>query len=177
MNQKQTKRLPLYVAGVAGISAAAAVIGLTQSSGASGSAVTATPSSTVIKTRDSSFGPILVDGQGRSMYLFAKDNGPASTCQGSCAAAWPPVPVIGTPHVAGGVDAASVAVISRSGAAQRQLTYAGHPLYYFTGDEKAGQTHGQALTEFGAKWYVLNSAGSAVVKAPAASTSGNNYGY
>jgi predicted lipoprotein with Yx(FWY)xxD motif len=162
----KSKRLPFYVAGGAALSALAATLGLTLgNSNSSASTVTATPSSTVVQTRDTALGTILVDAQGRTLYLFAKDNGPASACVGSCASAWPPVPVAGTPGVSGAASAADLGVITGAGGA-RQLTYAGHPLYYFAGDSKPGQTNGQAISEFGAKWFVLNSSGVEVVQAP-----------
>jgi predicted lipoprotein with Yx(FWY)xxD motif len=179
---KQRARLPLYVAAAAGVSALAALFGLTQSQSGASSSVTTSPTSTVIATRDTSLGTVLVDQQGRAMYVFAKDTGPTSNCQGSCAAAWPPVPVTGTPHVAGSANAASVGVIARPSDGQRQLSYAGHPLYYFAGDSQPGQTHGEGLNEFGAKWYAVDATGNAVVTAPGRTSGGNGgagsgYGY
>jgi predicted lipoprotein with Yx(FWY)xxD motif len=174
-----SKRLPLYVAAGAGLSSLA-VLGLSIShSGPNASAVSTSPASTVVETRDTGLGQILVDTQGRTLYLFAKDTGPTSTCEGSCASYWPPVPVSGLPHAAGGAAAASIGVITGSGGSQ-QLSYAGHPLYYFVGHSKAGQTRGQALDQFGAKWFVLNSAGAAVLNAPSSTGSGGTgggYGY
>jgi predicted lipoprotein with Yx(FWY)xxD motif len=172
----KSKRLPFYVAGGAGLSAIAAALGLTLSnSSSSASAVTAMPTSTVVQTRDTSLGTVLVDGQGRTLYLFAQDTGPTSTCTGSCASVWPPVPVTGTPTATGGATASDVGVTSANGT--EQLTYAGHPLYYFAGDSNAGQTRGQAINEFGAKWYVLNGAGTAVLNAPATAPTTSNRGY
>ncbi len=173
-----SKRLPLYIAGGAGVSALAVALGVTvSSSSAGGPALTAAPSSTVVNTRSTSLGQILVDAQGRTLYLFAKDSGPASTCDGSCSSYWPPVPGSAGPQVSGAASATSVSTIARAGGAQ-QLSYAGHPLYYFVGDTKAGQTKGQGLDQFGAKWYVLDPAGDAVTSAPAASTGGGTgYGY
>jgi predicted lipoprotein with Yx(FWY)xxD motif len=175
-----SKRLPLYVAGGAGLSALAVILGLTVShSGPKAGALSTSPPSTVVTTRDTGLGQILVDTQGRTLYLFAKDTGPASTCEGSCTSYWPPVPVSGVPHAAGGAAAASVGVITGSGK-NRQLSYAGHPLYYFVGDSEAGQTRGEALDQFGAKWFAINSTGAAVVNAPSSSGnagSGGGYGY
>jgi predicted lipoprotein with Yx(FWY)xxD motif len=175
----KSKRLPLYVAGGAGLSALAVVFGLTVSHpGSKAASVSTSPPSTVVATRNTSLGQILVDTQGRALYLFAKDTGPASTCTGSCASYWPPVPVSGVPHAAGGASAASVGVIAASDG-NRQLSYAGHPLYYFVGDSTAGQTRGQGLNQFGAKWFVLNSAGTAVVNGPSTAgyPGGGGYGY
>jgi predicted lipoprotein with Yx(FWY)xxD motif len=173
----KSKRLPLYVAGGAGLSALAVALGLAVSnSGSTGSALSTSPATTVVTTRGTGLGSVLVDAQGRTLYLFAKDIGPASTCDGSCASFWPPVPVSGAPRTAGGVSAASLGVITRSGG-RRQLSYAGHPLYYFVGDSKPGQTRGQGLSQFGAKWFVLDAAGAAVANTPSTAGNGGGYGY
>jgi predicted lipoprotein with Yx(FWY)xxD motif len=141
--------------------------------------LSSSPSSTVVTTRDTPLGRILVDAQGRTLYLFAKDTGPASMCSGTCLSYWPAVPVTGRPHAAGGASATSVAVITGSAGSQ-QLSYAGHPLYYFVGDKQPGQTSGQGLDQFGAEWYVLGPSGSAVTAAPSTAggtSSGGGYGY
>jgi predicted lipoprotein with Yx(FWY)xxD motif len=174
-----SKRLPLYVAGGAGLSALAVILGLTTAhSGAKQATVSTMPQSTVVATRGSALGQILVDSRGRTLYLFANDTSPASTCYGSCASYWPPAPASGAPHASGGATAASVGIITRSDGS-KQLSYAGHPLYYFAGDTKAGQISGQGLNQFGAKWFVLNSTGGAVTSSPtaAASTAGSGRGY
>jgi predicted lipoprotein with Yx(FWY)xxD motif len=170
------QRLPLYVAVGAGASALAAALGLAVSnSGPSGATLSTSPPSTVVTTRETALGSVLVDTQGRTLYLFAKDTEHASACDGGCASFWPPVPVRGVPHAAGGAAAASIGAIARPGS--RQLTYAGHPLYYFVGDSKAGQTRGQALNQFGAEWYVLDSTGDAVVNTSSATSNGGGYGH
>jgi predicted lipoprotein with Yx(FWY)xxD motif len=86
------------------------------------------------------------------------------------------VPVFGAPHTAGGASAASIGVIARPGGS-RQLSHAGHPLYYFVGDGRAGQTRGRALNQFGARWYVLDSTGGAVVNTACTAGNGGGYGY
>jgi predicted lipoprotein with Yx(FWY)xxD motif len=179
----RSKKLPLYIAGGAGVSAVAALLGLGLSGSGSGAgAVTAAPTSTVVQTRDTSIGRVLVDVQGRTLYLFAKDTAPTSTCVGSCAADWPPVPASGAVHVAGGASTADLGTIARTDGT-RQLSYAGHPLYYFAGDSKAGQVNGQAVDEFGAKWYALTPGGAAVHASRGSTatthkgTGGGGYGY
>ena len=118
----RSKRLPLYVACGAGLSALAAVFGLTLSqSGSSAAGVSAAPSSTVVQTRGTNLGQILVDAQGRTMYLFAKDIGPASTCVGACTSAWPPVPVSAAPHAAGGASPSALGVIGSGSSRQLSL--------------------------------------------------------
>lgn len=102
----------------------------------------------------SSLGQILVDAQGRTLYLFEADTNGKSNCSGPCATAWPPLLSNGTPQAATGASAALVGTTTR-GDGSTQVTYAGHPLYYFVGDKAAGDTTGQDIDQFGAKWYVL----------------------
>ena len=106
-------------------------------------------------------GTILVDSKGRTLYLFRSDSRSKSTCLGACAAAWPPLPATGKPTVSGRADASLVGTTTRPDGEQ-QVTYNGHPLYLYAGDEKAGDTRGQGLTDYGASWYVLSPAGQQV---------------
>jgi predicted lipoprotein with Yx(FWY)xxD motif len=106
-------------------------------------------------------GTILVDSNGRTLYLFRKDAVSKSTCFGACASAWPPLRATGKPTVSGRANASLVGTSTRSDGNQ-QVTYNGHPLYLYAGDEKAGDTRGQGLTDFGASWYVLTPAGGQV---------------
>jgi predicted lipoprotein with Yx(FWY)xxD motif len=169
----KSKRLPLYVGVGALLSALAVLLGVSVGhAGGAGGQFSTSPRSTVVTTRDTSLGQILVDAQGRTLYLFQNDTGPASTCTSSCASYWPPVPVTGQPHASGQAAATSIGVITRSDG-KRQLTYAGHPLYYYVGDSKAGQARGQGMNQFGARWYVLDPAGAAVLSA---ASDGNNTG-
>jgi predicted lipoprotein with Yx(FWY)xxD motif len=115
---------------------------------------------------------ILVDSNGRTIYLFEKDSGSKSSCFGGCASSWPPVRAKGKPTVGGGLDDSLVGTTPRSDGGA-QITYNGHPLYLFAGDQSAGQTNGQGLTEFGGSWFALNSAGDPVTTKPSTtSTSG-----
>jgi predicted lipoprotein with Yx(FWY)xxD motif len=106
-------------------------------------------------------GKILVDSKGRTLYLFEKDTGPKSTCSGACASAWPPFTTTGKPKAGAGAKASLVGTTMRSDGT-REITYNGHPLYYYAGDQAAGDTNGQALDQFGAEWYVLSPAGNTV---------------
>jgi predicted lipoprotein with Yx(FWY)xxD motif len=100
---------------------------------------------------------VLVDGKGRTLYLFEKDKGSASSCTGACASIWPPLTAADS--VAGpGVSAAKLGAIKRADG-KTEVTYAGHPLYTYAGDAKAGDTRGQGLDQFGAEWYVLAPSG------------------
>lgn len=121
-------------------------------------------------------GKILVDSKGRTIYLFKKDTGTKSTCGGECAIDWPPVRASGNPKVGGGVDASLVGTTVRSDGAP-QVTYNGHPLYLYEGDDKGGDTNGQGLRTFGALWWALSAAGSQVTAEPSGSSGGgSSYG-
>ena len=106
-------------------------------------------------------GMFLVDGKGRSLYLFEADKSTTSTCTGACAAAWPPVTASAMPMAGGGVSQSLLGTTKRADGTE-QVTYNGHPLYYFAADTGAGMVKGQGSKEFGAGWYVLNAMGSKI---------------
>jgi predicted lipoprotein with Yx(FWY)xxD motif len=106
-------------------------------------------------------GKFLADGQGRALYLFEADKGSTSTCTGACAAAWPPVTASAMPMAGGGVSQSLLGSTKRADGTE-QLTYNGHPLYYFAADTGAGMAKGQGTKAFGAGWYVLNAKGSKI---------------
>ncbi|MEU9043177.1 MULTISPECIES: hypothetical protein [unclassified Kitasatospora] len=104
---------------------------------------------------------ILVDSQGKTLYLFEADTSPTPTCYDACAAAWPPVLTTGAPTAANGADQAKITTATRKDG-KTQIVYNGHPLYYFEGDKAQGDTNGEESSAFGAKWYVVNAAGDKV---------------
>jgi predicted lipoprotein with Yx(FWY)xxD motif len=112
---------------------------------------------TVITTASSSAGTFLTSGSGRAIYLWAKDTGGMSACTGACASAWPPV--TGTATAAGSAKASDLGTITRPDGT-KQVTYDGHPLYYFVGDSGPGTASGQGSDNFGAKWWLVSPAGS-----------------
>lgn len=114
------------------------------------------------KTR---LGKVLVDARGRTLYLFAKDKRRRSACYGACATYWPPLVSSAKPRAARGVRASLLALTKRTDG-RRQVTYAGHPLYTFSLDTRAGQTSGQGLTDFGGSWNAVAASGRPV-KSPA----------
>ena len=128
-------------------------------------------SSATVGVASSSLGNILVDSQGRTIYLFQQDTGTKSTCSGACATNWPPVRVSGKPKAGSGVNASMLGTTPRSDG-KPQVTYNGHPLYLFQGDSSAGDTNGQAITAFGAAWYVVSPAGDAITSQSASGTTG-----
>jgi predicted lipoprotein with Yx(FWY)xxD motif len=124
----------------------------------------------------SSLGTILVDSQGRTLYLFQKDSGGKSACFGACASAWPPLRATGKPTAGSGVNASLFGTIPRSDG-KPQVTYNGHPLYTFVMDTSPGDTNGQGSTAFGGAWFALDSAGNQVAAQQAStSTSGSSGG-
>ncbi len=140
-----------------------------------GSSSSAPASATVITTHTGSLGTYLTDGSGRAVYLWMKDPTGKSECTGSCAAAWPPMTTTGTVTASGGAVASDLGTITRSGGT-KQVTYDGHPLYYFSGDSSPGMTAGQGLSAFGAKWWLVSTSGSSITST-STSGSGSGYGY
>lgn len=116
-----------------------------------------------LTTRSTSLGTVLVGPDGRTVYLFEKDTGTKSTCDGACAKAWPPVTSSGSPAAVGGVQSKLLGTTSRADGTT-QVTYAGHPLYYFIGDKAPGDVRGEGLKNFGAGWYVLMPNGQKIDK-------------
>jgi predicted lipoprotein with Yx(FWY)xxD motif len=112
-----------------------------------------------VSTADTSLGTVLVDSQGRTLYLFKADTGTKSACSGACASAWPPLRVSAKPTAGVGATASKLGTTQRSDG-QPQVTYNGHPLYTYTGDSKPGDVNGQGLTAFGAAWFALSPSGS-----------------
>jgi predicted lipoprotein with Yx(FWY)xxD motif len=111
----------------------------------------------------SSLGRILVDGHGRTLYLFEKDRGGRSACAGTCATYWPPFLTHGKVTPGRGVKGSLLGRTRRTDGAT-QVTYAGHPLYRFVDDAAPGQTKGQNVDEFGAEWYVVSPTGKKLEK-------------
>ena len=130
-------------------------------SSAATNATTMSGQSGTVDVASSGLGKILVNSQGHTLYLFKKDSGTKSACTGECAADWPPVRAKGQPTVGDGADAALVGTTQRSDG-DPQVTYNGHPLYTYEGDQKAGDTSGEGSTAFGAGWFALSAAGDQV---------------
>jgi predicted lipoprotein with Yx(FWY)xxD motif len=138
------------------------------------------PAGTAIGTATLKPGIALVDGAGRTLYLFEADNGTTSTCNGQCAQIWPPVLAGGTaPLPSGDVRAALLGTTTRADGT-RQVTYNGHPLYYFMNDKAAGDARGQGINRFGGGWYVVDPTGNKIdsdAPAPAPANTSGGYGY
>ena len=133
-------------------------------------------SSATVSVANTGLGKILVDSQGRTLYLFLQDKGTKSTCSGGCATAWPPLRASGKPTAGAGAKASLLGTTPRSDG-KPQVTYNGHPLYTFTADQAPGDTNGQGVNAFGAPWYVIAPSGDQITAAgsSASSSSGSVY--
>lgn len=161
---RPTRRFALLLGVIAALAAACGGGG----SGASASA-------TVQASRADGMGKVLTDKDGKTLYMFEKDSGSSSSCSGACAAAWPPLLTEGDPQAGSGATAGKLGTTKRDNG-DLQVTYAGHPLYYYAKDKKAGDVNGQDVDAFGAAWYVLAPSGSVVEKKPGGSKGGSGGG-
>lgn len=118
---------------------------------------------TIKVATDAKLGQILVDGSGKTVYLFVQDTGTSSTCYTSCAKFWPPVLTTGAPQAGAGAQASLLGITQRTDGTT-EVTYGGHPVYYFQNDQAAGDTKGQGVNGFGALWWVLDPSGKAITK-------------
>jgi predicted lipoprotein with Yx(FWY)xxD motif len=132
------------------------------SAAASPVAVSPASTGTLIQVGNSRLGQILIDSKGRTVYLFLADSGAVSTCNSAaCVQYWPPVLTAGAPIAGAGVNAALLGTAARKDGTT-QVRYAGHPLYYFITDQKAGDVTGQGINGFGGPWYVVSPSGTQI---------------
>jgi predicted lipoprotein with Yx(FWY)xxD motif len=136
---------------------------------------TASGQAATVGISNTGIGQILVNSQGRTLYLFKADQGTKSACTGACAGAWPPLLAKGKPTLGTGVNASLIGTASRPDGTT-QLTYNGHPLYLFVKDQKTGETNGQGVSAFGASWFALSPAGNQVTALPSSSSTSGGGG-
>jgi predicted lipoprotein with Yx(FWY)xxD motif len=158
-------RVVVAVIGVLAVALAVAACGGASGGGYGGSSSSATKSSPAkgssVGLASTGLGKILVDGKGRTLYLFEADKGKSSMCDGACASLWPPLTTTGKPTAGAGISAAKLGTTKRADGTT-EVTYNGHPLYTYAADQAPGQTTGQGIDSFGAEWYVLSAAGKTV---------------
>jgi predicted lipoprotein with Yx(FWY)xxD motif len=154
-----------HVIAVAALAALAALIA-TWTAAAAPSDRAATPRGPIVTLGETDLGRVLIDARGRTLYLYTPDTKKQSTCYGQCAAFWPPLLTVGKPRAAHGVKASLLGTTKRKDG-KLQVTYAGHPLYFFAQDAAPGDVHGQGLQNI---WYALSAAGARVAAAPPAAT-------
>ncbi len=152
----------------AGTTSSAASGGYSRSSAPSTSAsTTSAPAESAappvaVTSKSSKLGTILAAGPKRmTVYLFEGDKGAESACSAECAAVWPPVTVASAAQASGGAMSADLGTITRSDGT-KQVTYKGHPLYFYAKDGDKGDAYGQGIKSFGADWYVLAPSGNKV---------------
>jgi predicted lipoprotein with Yx(FWY)xxD motif len=167
--------LPLAALAVAGCGSGSN--NTTTASTATNSAASPTPTTisrpaAIRVANNAKLGKILVDAQGRTLYLFKKDSGTKSACFGQCATFWPPLRANGTPTAGGGATASLVGTAARSDGGS-QVTYNGHPLYRFAKDTKRGDTNGEGVNAFGGSWFAVSPAGKQVSAKSAKPAGGN----
>ena len=144
------------------------VVGLAAACGSSGSGSTintqgsqSSTSAVSVTTHVGSAGTYLTDGSGRSLYVFSADVGATSACTGGCLSVWPQFTASATPTASGSVLSSMLATAMQVGG-KDQVTYAGHPLYYYQGDSSAGDTKGEGITSFGGTWNLVAADGTAI---------------
>jgi predicted lipoprotein with Yx(FWY)xxD motif len=129
----------------------------------------ATRSSATVSLHKTTLGMVLIAANGHTLYLFGKDRNGTSACSGSCAKFWPPLLTRGKPTAGPGVKASLLGTTKRSNGSL-QVTYNKHPLYAYVLDKQGGQTMGEGVVAFGAKWDAVSAKGVAVIKASATTT-------
>ncbi|WP_405144782.1 hypothetical protein OG589_43230 [Sphaerisporangium sp. NBC_01403] len=122
-----------------------------------------TPEHAKVKVADSKYGKVLVGENDKALYVFEKDKDNTSNCYDNCAITWPPLLTRGKPHAGTGVKDSLLGTTTRK-QGEKQVTYDKHPLYYYTGDLRAGEYNGQGKNEFGGKWYLISPDGKKVEK-------------
>src|ERR1700733_158481 len=173
-------RFPLV--GAVAVVVAAAIVVLVATSGASTTRSQQTgAAASAISVKQTSLGQTLVDANGRTLYLFEADRPNVSTLSAAGQAVWPPFTATTKPRALSGAVAGRIGTVTQPGGGS-QVTYNGHPLYYYVGDHSPGQTTGQGLDQFGALWYVLGPGGNALTSspttpAPASGSGSSSYGY
>ena len=125
---------------------------------------------TVKTAKNTDLGTVLVSSTGRTLYHFTSDTRTKVKCTASCMALWPPllIPAGAKPAAGPGISAAKLGTLKRADGGL-QVTYNGMTLYRYTGDSKAGQANGEAVSD---KWYAVSSAGKIVKPAATPSASG-----
>lgn len=169
------RRTRIRLGSIAAMVAVASVVAACGSSASSGGSATKSPSASAagtavsVGTATGADGTYLVGASGRALYLWDADGHNKSVCAGGCAINWPPLTTKVAPAAATGVTMSHLGTITRSGGV-KQVTYDGHPLYYFAGDTSKGSVTGQGSNDFGAKWWLVAPSGAAITKSAGSPT-------
>ena len=125
-----------------------------------GDAMASQPKGKRVSLIESDYGRILADGKGYALYLFTADDG-KSRCYGECAKAWPPLITKKRPRAVGDVKQELLGTVKRR-SGRKQVTYNGHPLYYYVGDDAPGVIRCQSVYEYSGTWYIVKRSGKPV---------------
>jgi predicted lipoprotein with Yx(FWY)xxD motif len=128
----------------------------TSSQDASAGATASGRRGTRVKVVGSAYGRVIADRRGEAVYLFTRE-GRRPKCYGACAQAWPPLLAKGRPVAVGGAKQRLLGTTKRHNG-KRQVTYGGHPLYYYVHDSP-GQILCHDVFEFGGDWLVVKPTG------------------
>ena len=147
--------LPLVLVAALAVGVATAAMAGTRASGG-----------TVMTAKSSKYGVILVGASGKTLYRFSRDGKNVSVCKGACAGFWPPLVLKAgvKPKAGSGVSAGLLGTMKRSKGLV-QVTYAGFPLYWYSGDHKSGDVNGEGFKDYNGQWFVVNAKGALVKKA------------
>ena len=148
------------------VSVAIAALGVATSAFAQ-SAHSSASGATVVTTKKTSLGTILVTSSGQTLYLDTADKTGHPACTGSCLSIWPPLKASGAPKASGGAKASMLGTTKIAGGV-KQVTYAGHALYTFASDTKSKPTSGEGVNGF----YVVSPSGSKITKSTNSGSSG-----
>jgi predicted lipoprotein with Yx(FWY)xxD motif len=158
-------------AAAAATSAASVAPAVASGAAASGSAAAAGPATVDVKMGP--LGAYLTDATGHTLYLYTPDTTSASTCYGECVAFWPAFVTSAAPQAGTGADASLLGTSKRTDGTT-QVTYQGHPLYFFKGDKAAGDTTGQGKQ---GTWFLVSPTGKQIGSATPPSASASKAGY
>lgn len=182
MNISRTLKLRGGAAALAGAALLLSACGSSSKSDATAATVrpaSSAPALTTIATAHGSMGTYLTGAGGRAIYLWVADSKNQSVCSGACAQVWPPVLASSAPKAGGSAKSSELGTIARSDGS-KQVTYGGHPLYYYVTDTSAGMASGQGSDSFGAKWWLVAPDGSAITSGHSAnqtmSSAGGGWG-
>ena len=146
-----------------GVSLAAVAVLASACGGSSGGTATVTPQGpAALASHSGPLGNYLTDSKGMTLYIFSADTGATSTCNSACAKEWPPLTTAGAATAAGGAKPSMLGSSKRADGTT-QVTYAGHPVYYFNGDSASGDMNGEGSTDFNGNWTIVSPAGAAVI--------------
>jgi len=158
--QRRATRLVLPLVLVAALAAGVAIAAVAAMAG------TRASGGTVMTAKSSKYGVILVGASGKTLYRFSRDGKNVSVCKGACAGFWPPLVLKAgvKPKAGSGVSAGLLGTMKRSKGLV-QVTYAGFPLYWYSGDHKSGDVNGEGFKDYNGQWFVVNAKGALVKKA------------